>query len=624
MRTSNRIFGSAWCLSVVFVLAGLRAQAADTVTPQSLPAVDQIGSDATSYVYRMGWDELKAKLAGTQALEVIEDPQVLTFLHGLRDRGQGRGEMGDIYSFVIQAWRQELVMFGGPAAGAAAAPSADKEKEEEASEGRPASRDVAFIKPSAAGQEAFHKRFDALLAAAKATGHEPKPADVAGTSLQVIDLFGEGTPPVHAGWQKDRLVWAVGKDSAAWGLKPAEGKKLAENELFQQAVAPLMKDQKNAPFALYYYDLRPTWKRFTASPEGAGWEQVSWRSLDAVAGASFIEGNGYRNRHYWKVGPQRSGLFKSSQESRINPDWLKRVPADASGFTAGVWDAWSFVVSMAALGVKLTGEGGDEQLAALPTALTAIQPMLAPLGSRYLVYRLPRKYSSFPVADLLPLADMVLVADVRDGPALEQTLDQITIPMVGGVHKVEMSGHQVRVVPLMYLQAYAAVIDKQVIVAFNSQMMRDALENWDKPGPAIVDTEDYKKASQYLLPDACFELYMPPGGFSRGWLDKYLPVFEQAQAMFTAINGMNGGDEEGEKGAPAPLIAPRGSDIAKHVTEATIISAHDDGQGVLFDGRAPVLCTPYYWSYFHSLSRFGPAHAGMLQWAEIALMGRVE
>jgi hypothetical protein len=95
--------------------------------------------------------------------------------------------------------------------------------------------------------------------------------------------------------------------------------------------------------------------------------------------------------------------------------------------------------------------------------------------------------------------------------------------------------------------------------------------------------------------------------------------------MANAAMSMEGGSAaEGDKASPAPLVAPRGSDIAKHAPEATILSAHDDGEGVLFDGRAPVLCTPYYYSYFYSLSHFGPPNAGLLQWAQIALMGKVD
>jgi hypothetical protein len=624
MRTPNRVVRMGWSVSMGISLAAAHATAADAVTPQKLPAVDQISGEATSYVYRMGWDELKPKLEGTQALAVIQDPQVLNFLHGLRDRGKGRGEIGDVYTFVIQAWRQNLVMFGGPPAGqAAAAPAEEREKQEEAGKGPPASREVAFIQPSSAGQAAFRKQFDTLVTAARTLKHPPATVNVAGTSMQVIDLFGDMAPSTLAGWQNDRLIWAVGRESADWALTPPPaGKALADSEMFQKTVGPLLKDQKTGPFALYYYDMRPTWQRLTAKPEGAGWNQVSWRSLDAVAGATFIEGNGYRNRHYWKVGPQRTGLFQYSRESRIDPNWLGRIPAEASGFTTGVWDGWSFIVSVVALAAKMSGEGGDEMLVSAPTQAMMLQPLLGQLGPRYLVYRLPRKYAGFPMLDMAPTTDMVLITDLRDRAAFGQALTQMTAMLPGGgVQKLQILGHEVLAVPLVYLTVYVAPVEKQAIVAFSSQMLRDALENWDKPGPSIVSTPAYQAASKQLLPDACFELYIAPGGFSRAWLDKYLPMFESTQSIMAAFSGHRGSASEPGSEPPAPLMAPRGSDIARHAPEATIISARDDGEGVLFDGRAPVLCTPYYWAYFHSLARFGPPQAGMLQWLQIALMG---
>jgi hypothetical protein len=38
------------------------------------------------------------------------------------------------------------------------------------------------------------------------------------------------------------------------------------------------------------------------------------------------------------------------------------------------------------------------------------------------------------------------------------------------------------------------------------------------------------------------------------------------------------------------------------VSEPTYLVARDDGGGVLFDGRAPLLATPYYWPYVYALT----------------------
>src|SRR5690606_7629097 len=91
---------SGFCM----ILTGAAASAAEPVLPESLPAVDRIGSEATSYVYRMGWDELKPRLKGTQALAVIEDPQVASYLKAIQARGANGGTAGDVYGFVLSAW----------------------------------------------------------------------------------------------------------------------------------------------------------------------------------------------------------------------------------------------------------------------------------------------------------------------------------------------------------------------------------------------------------------------------------------------------------------------------------------------------------------------------------------
>jgi hypothetical protein len=365
---------------------------------------------------------------------------------------------------------------------------------------------------------------------------------------------------------------------------------------------------------MYYYDLRPTWQRLTATPPGAAWNQVSWRSLDAMAGATFVEGSGYRNRHYWKVGPQRSGLFQHSRESRIDPAWLQRVPAEASGFTTGVWDAWSFLPTVMLLYAKMAG-AEDQTLAQAPAMTLPLQPLLGQVGPRYLVYRLPRKYGVFPFADLLPTADMVLITQIRDVGKFEEALGSLPLPMAGAAPTVQMLGHKVRVIPLYYVTMYVALLEKEALVAFSSQMLADALENWTSPGPSILDTPAYKAATAHVLKDACFELYMPPGGFSRAFYDRYVPVLEQTRNLMGMFGGMGGG------GAGMDLlIFPRGHDIARHVQEATILSARDEGEGVLFDGRAPVLCTPYYWAYFHALSRFGPREGGVVGWFQLLMM----
>ena len=99
-------------------------------------------------------------------------------------------------------------------------------------------------------------------------------------------------------------------------------------------------------------------------------------------------------------------------------------------------------------------------------------------------------------------------------------------------------------------------------------------------------------------------LYMPPGGFSRGIYDHYIPMLQQTIALARGFREAKP-DAKGSFGLD-PIAFPRGSDIARHAKQATVLSAVDDGQGILFDGVVPILATPYYWAYAHALTRLLP------------------
>jgi hypothetical protein len=171
-------------------------------------------------------------------------------------------------------------------------------------------------------------------------------------------------------------------------------------------------------------------------------------------------------------------------------------------------------------------------------------------------------------------------------------------------------GHTVRSINLMYLTLFLAELDHQVLVTSSAQLLKDALENWDKPAPSIVDTDAFKAAKAKSLPDACFMLYIAPGGLARGYMNQYVPVAQQGLAMLQGMGRMFGAEKADPAGKEAPgfdpLALPRGSEIARHITEGTILTAWDDGQGVIFEGYAPVLCVPYYWVSAYSLGKLGP------------------
>jgi hypothetical protein len=569
-----------------------------------LPEVQRLGDDTSAYVFRAGWEELKPRLAGTQALAAIEDPQVQAFFKAVKAVGEAPHPSSPFFHFIYSALHDQLVMATRPIPGAQSEPS--EEEQEQGKPKKPSTQNFAIITPGPQGKAQFGRLYaDAIKALKQAADAEVTKSKIGPLTFDVLD---EADTGIHAAWNDERCYWAVGAGSARWAAESSPPvRPLDRSELFQNAVNPLLKGQQQQPIALYYYDLRPWWRKVDSLDAQGMWKKVSWRSLDAVSGATFIEKDHYRNRHYWRVGSERYGLFQHSNKARINEAWLKRVPADCSGFTTGVWDAYSFMAFLPVIVMNLFG-AEDSTIVQAPMFVAPFQPILQQLGPRYLIYRVPGRYGSFPLADVVPLSNAVAIAEVRDPKEFAQALAAFSLGtgvMPVGPNTSTVLGRTVVGVNVMYFTIYFAMLDKEVLITMNPQLLKDAIEAVDRPGPSVIETAAYKEAARSVPPDACFMLYMPPGGFCRGIYDHYIPMLQQTISLVRGIQGY----KPGAKTASGldPLVFPRGSDIARHAKQATIISAVDDGQGVLFDGTAPILTTPYYWAYVHAFSRLLPA-----------------
>ncbi len=407
----------------------------------------------------------------------------------------------------------------------------------------------------------------------------------------------------------DEIHIAANRASAEWAQTRAS-QSLGDEPLFNSAVAPVLAGGTTKPVAVYYYDLRPTWERL-----GGSWDKQAWRSIDALAGACFLEGNGYRNRHYWKLGARRLGFLQKTKAAKLRLDWVRKVPANATGFATGVWDGPGMAAGITAVAMAAMGAGTGE-MSRVPGMIQGLEPLLSTLGPRYLVYRMPRQYGGAPMfgfGDILPLNNTVLITELSDPKTFQQSLKQLTSP-IARVGTVTVGKHEATTLLVMYNLIYVAQIGREVLIAFNSHQLRDALQHWEQPQACLTDTPAYRAAARRLLPDHCFELYLPPGAFSRDFYDHYVPMFEQLTVMMQGFFAMQRPGRGVEAmSAVEPLVLPRGSRIAAHVTDGTIISARDDGQGVLFDGYAPVLCTPYYVPYVDAWYRFSGSQAGLPQ-----------
>ena len=571
----------------------------DASAISKLPEVQRLGDDTTAYVFRMGWEELKPQLAGTQALEAIEDPQIQAFFKAFKAASERPHPASPFFKFLLAALHDQLVMVTRPIPGGQTQPS--EEEEEQGRTAKPSTQNFAIVTPGPQGKaqfgELYGKAIEALKEAAEA---EAEKATIGSVTFDVLEKTGTG---LHTAWNNERCYWAVGAGAARWAAESsAPPRLLARSERFQASVGPLFKGQQRQPIALYYYDLRPWWRKVDSMDQQGMWKQVSWHSLDAVAGATFIEKDHYRNRHYWRIGPERYGLFKSSGTARINEAWIKRVPADCSGFTTGVYDAYSLMAFLPTIFMRLFG-AEENTIMQAPMFMMPFQPILKELGPRYLIYRMPGRYGSFPIADVFPLSNAVVISEVRDAAAFKRVLQTFAMGPVQP-HTSTVLGRTVVSINVMYFTIYFAVLDNEVLISMHPQLLKDAIEAAERPGPSVMETAAYKEAVRDIPPNACFLLYMPPGGFSRGLYDHYIPMLQQAMALASAFRGF----DSGQKPASTldPIVFPRGSDIARHARQATILTAVDDGQGVLFDGTAPILATPYYWAYVHALNRLIP------------------
>ena len=91
----NRVAG--WVAAVAIVVGAApfgwnssRAagdESARAISPGALPLVDRFPADATSYLYRMGWEDLEGRLKGTTVLEVIKSPAVQRFFEEMKRLG---------------------------------------------------------------------------------------------------------------------------------------------------------------------------------------------------------------------------------------------------------------------------------------------------------------------------------------------------------------------------------------------------------------------------------------------------------------------------------------------------------------------------------------------------------
>jgi len=239
--------------------------------------------------------------------------------------------------------------------------------------------------------------------------------------------------------------------------------------------------------------------------------------------------------------------------------------------------------------------------------MASFQSILRQLGPRYLIYRMPGRYGSFPLADVFPISNAVVFSEVRDPEEFVQALAKFSLfPAPVGPQVSTVLGKQVISVNVMYFTIYFAMLEKETLITMNPQLLKTRSRrsggrdhrSWRrqhsrKPGglspPRRASFSTCRRAASRAASTTttsrCCSRPCP-------WLERSRAACPVQPRLRATRHG--------------PILFPRGSDIARHAKQATFLTAVDDGQGVLFDGTAPILTTPYYWAYVHALTRLKP------------------
>lgn len=587
------------------------SESAATPLLQQLPQIDRCGPDTTSYLYRAAWPTAWQQFAGTPVGNAIESEPIQYFLAEVQRMTRRRDPGARLYELTLTALGSELVMASRPVDpnDAAAAEEPEGEPDPSAPPGIPgpgnsfelpaiaqiaiatspaAQRDhlADVVRKIAEGWTGEVRRLDDFLVLAQA-----------GMSLMLRQ-------------EDNRLLATNAAAGIAWLRADPPQETLAQAPQFRQTLGPLMADRADLPLALYYYDIRPLWRAVNRHTAAAMWQPLSWTSIESFAGATWFEDGHFRTRHYLKLAERRAGLFEHSRQSRVDDEWLRRVPADATMVITGVWDAHSFCVGTTLILMWTSGGLEYTSAAELPGYIQVLQPITRHFGERYLLYAPPRRYGSFPMLNAVPFSHWVAVAQVDDADELIIAIRALV--RQGGSDTftfttTEWRETEIHTVMAEFVPLYIAAVDDVVIIAMHPQLLKDAVDNWQRPGPSVLDTPAFEEARKHFLPDACFLAYFPPGGFMTAVHDEYVPILQHSlpialmERRWSSWGNSTGIDS---KAAFNPLVIPRGRDLARFERHPTVMTACDDGTGVLFDGVSPVLSTPYWVTHQHLFSRF--------------------
>jgi hypothetical protein len=587
-------------LALSALICALGHSLAAEIQPADLPEIKRIDDQACAYLYRAGGDRLSQQLHNTPAARAGACAEAVAWFAELDRMGTLERPGVRLYRFLRETLRSSQIY-------AAWVDDPFEPAQEAATLPQIAGQHVALITPD-------DPDVLGLRIALRELGKTTDASEMRDNGDNLTIAYDDWK--LHLRKQGDNLLIATTREAIeAVSLPPDQS--LAASEFFQSAVTPLLAGQERLPIGLYYYDLRPLWQPLQGD-DFKLWNDISWRGIEALSGATFVKDGRFLNRHYWKLGVTRTGLLRKIESHPLRRDWFRAVPEDASLVVSGVWRAGSFLASMQLAGEWLMGsENAIASNLNLPRELAPLLMNLQSSGSRYLLYRRSTSYSpSFFMQGISPSANMVMLVELEDPDYFVESLEALTrLPSLSLQPAQRHQNGQVAVtmVPLAFIPLYATSVGDIGILTTNGQLMKDAIEHVQRVQESENDSATPLIAFIKTVPeDACFVGYSPPGGILRELYEHYAAQVVEAPGIvnwFSTVGSFFGDDSVAAPGTGTTFdvfAIPRGLSLARHAKRATTMIGRDVEHGILFEGASDLLASPLIITHLHALTRFHP------------------
>ena len=351
----------------------------------------------------------------------------------------------------------------------------------------------------------------------------------------------EGRPLVRLIWPEMTLTYSYIGDyfilttsELAWEevtrVAQEGGESLSQNPTFIK-----MRKETAPPdsFSFTYINIDNIWAEYAEDipPQALeALEASGLLGLKALAGASFREENGVKDRVYVYAPGERKGIFLAIPEKTADASLLKFVPADALSFELGAfsWEIlWRQIKTV--LEVSLPEEmyfEFEETLAfwEKEVEIDLESELLRPLGEDYLFYSKESEAAGILlVSQAMP--DQVFIISLEDSASFRPAYDKLITYLKGKsaewslgegpagepygtqAQKIvfkEAEHDEYRIDYVIFpgiffpFQPAAAVTEDFLVISLSPMSARSALSRLKAPGPNIGENQDFLAALAHL------------------------------------------------------------------------------------------------------------------------------